>query len=295
MPNSSPQSPAPSPQPVVANLQSPIPNPSLFDTHAHLDQPEFDADRETVVERARAAGVETILCPAVSAASSRAVVQWGEQFKLPAAVGIHPNSTAEAAPDDWAAIVALSEHPAVAAIGETGLDRYWDHSPLRLQQEYLERHFQLARDRGLPIILHCRDAQADLIPMLRAAAADGPLLGVVHAFSGEMDFAAECLALGLHLGFAGNVTYSNKKFELLRAVARTAPEDRLLLETDSPYLVPQAFRGKLKRNEPMHVAATAAFLAQLRGVSIEQLAAATTANARRLFRKRLSKNKFGQI
>jgi TatD DNase family protein len=136
----------------------------------------------------------------------------------------------------------------------------------------------------LPVVIHCRDAQDDLLPMLRAAAARGPLQGVLHAFSGTADFAAECLALGLYISFAGNVTYSNRKVEPLRAVAKTIPDDRLLIETDSPYLVPQVFRGRQRRNEPAHVAHTAAFLAQLRGAPLAELATQTTANARRLFR-----------
>jgi TatD DNase family protein len=255
-----------------------------IDTHAHLDQPEFDADRGEVIARARAAGVETMVCPAVSVASSRAALQLAADFGLHAAVGIHPNSTAEAAPDDWRQIVALASEPRVVAVGETGLDRYRDFAPFPLQQEYLDRHLRLARERDLPVILHCRDAQDDLMPMLRAAAARGPLRGVLHAMSGDAAFAAECLGLGLYVSFAGNVTYSNKKFESIRAAARTIPDDRLLVETDSPYLVPQAFRGRQKRNEPAHVVHTAALLAELRGVPLAQLAAQTTANARRLFR-----------
>ncbi|MCD4728913.1 MAG: TatD family hydrolase [Pirellulales bacterium] len=256
----------------------------LLDTHAHLDQNDFDADRAAVIARAREAGVEAIVCPAVSARSAEAVVRLAEEHELFAAVGIHPNHTAEAEPDDWDRIVELAGNPRVVAIGETGLDRYRDYSPLQLQQEYFDRHLRLARSRDLPVIIHCRDAQDDMLPMLRAAAADGPLVGVLHAFSGTADFAAECLSLGLHVGFAGNVTYSNRKNDYLRDVAHGIPEDRLLIETDSPYLVPQAFRGRKKRNEPAHVVRTAAFLAELRGVSVEQLATATTANARRLFR-----------
>ncbi|MCE5269090.1 MAG: TatD family hydrolase [Planctomycetaceae bacterium] len=256
----------------------------LFDTHAHLDQEEFDADRAEVIRGARTAGVAMMVCPGVSAASSRAAVQVAEEFGLLAAVGIHPNSTTEAAPDDWPAVVAMVGHPRVVAIGETGLDRYWDHAPLGLQQEYLGRHLQLAADRDLPVILHCRDAQDDMLPMLRDAAARGLLRGVMHAFSGTAEFAAECLSLGLHLSFAGNVTYSNRKFDGLREVARAVPEDRILVETDSPYLVPQVFRGKRQRNEPANVVHTAAFLAELRGTTPEQFARATTANARGLFR-----------
>jgi TatD DNase family protein len=256
----------------------------FFDTHAHLDQAEFDADRREVLARAKAAGVETVLCPATDAASSRAVLQLAEEFELPVAVGIHPNSAAEAGPDDWQEIATLSRHAHVVALGETGLDRYWDYAPLATQQDYLDRHLRLAQERGLPVILHCRDAAAELMPMLREAAARGPLHGVLHAFSGDAELAAECVALGLFISFAGNVTYSNRKFDALRAAARAVPDDRLLIETDSPYLVPQVFRGKQKRNEPAHVVHTAAFLAELRGTTVEQLAALTTANARRCFR-----------
>jgi TatD DNase family protein len=254
-----------------------------FDTHAHLDQADFDADRGEVIARAHEAGVTTILCPAVSAESSRAVLRLAERFDLLAAVGIHPNSTHEAAPGDWGEVAAMIDQPRVAALGETGLDRYWDFAPILLQQEYLDRHLRLSQQRDVPVILHCRDAQADMLASLRTATARGPICGVIHAFSGDAAFAAECLAFGLYISFAGNVTYSNKKFEPLRAAARTIPADRLLIETDSPYLVPQIFRGKQKRNEPAHVVQTAAFLAELRGVPLDQFAAATTANARRLF------------
>ena len=255
-----------------------------FDTHAHLDQSDFDGDRGEVIARAHEAGVTTILCPAVSAESSRAVLRLAEQFDLLAAVGIHPNSTHEAAPGDWGEVAAMVDQPRVAALGETGLDRYWDFAPISLQQEYLDRHLRLSQQHDLPVILHCRDAQADMLASLRTATARGPICGVIHAFSGDAAFAAECLAFGLYISFAGNVTYSNKKFEPLRAAARTIPADRLLIETDSPYLVPQIYRGKQKRNEPAHVVQTAAFLAQLRGVPVEHLAAETTSNARRLFR-----------
>ena len=158
----------------------------------------------------------------------RAVLQLAENYDLLAAVGIHPNSTAEAAAGDWQRVVALVDHPRVVALGETGLDRYRDFAPLALQQEYLDRHLRLAQERDLPVIIHCRDAAAELMPMLRAAAARGPLRGVLHAFSGDAAWAAECVALGLHVSFAGNVTYSNKKFDPLRAAARTVPADRLL-------------------------------------------------------------------
>jgi TatD DNase family protein len=152
-----------------------------------------------------------------------------------------------------------------------------------VQQEYFERHLRLAAERGLPVVIHCRDAEADLLAMLRAARAGGPLRGVLHAFSGDAATATECLELGLYVSFGGMVTYKNRKFEPLRTVAAAVPGDRILIETDSPYLVPEPLRGKQKRNEPANVAHTARGLAELRGVSLEEFAAETTANARRLF------------
>jgi TatD DNase family protein len=255
-----------------------------IDTHAHLDQEEFAADRDAVVLRARQASVETIVCVGVSADTSQSALRLAEQFaEIRAAVGIQPNSCAEALPGDWERIVAMADQPRVVALGETGLDRFWDFTPLALQQEYFAWHLQLAQERDLPVIIHCRDADADVLAMLRQAAVRGPLRGVLHAFSGDAAMAAECVALGLHISFAGMVTYTNKKFEPLRAAAAAVPDDRILIETDSPYLVPHPLRGKQKRNEPALVLHTAAMLAQLRGVPLDVFAAQTTANAKRLF------------
>jgi TatD DNase family protein len=256
----------------------------LFDTHAHLDQEEFNADRAAVIEQALAAGVDRILCVAVDAESSAAAVRLAEEFpQVYAAVGIHPNSTAAALPGDWEHILKLLDHPKVVALGETGLDRYWDAAPLELQQAFFVRHLELSCEHRLPVVIHCRDAQENLLPLLRTAAAAGPLRGIMHAMSGDAAFAAECLALGLHISFAGNVTYKNKKFEPLRAAAAVVPLDRLLVETDSPYLTPEPLRGREKRNEPANVTHTAKFLAELRGISFDQLEAATRENALRLF------------
>lgn len=257
-------------------------HPPLFDTHTHLAEDAFADDSTAVLGRAQVAGIYSCLCVGISAASSRRAVQLAEKHDLLAAIGIHPNHVAEAVNHDWDEIIALAEHPQVVAVGETGLDYYRRYASPELQQEYLQRHVQLACELELPLVLHCRDAQEELVRLLRTIAGD-KLSGVLHAFSGDERFAEECLELGLHLGFAGNVTYSNKKFDVLRAVAKTVPEDRLLLETDSPYLVPQALRGRRQRNEPAYLLYTAAFVAELRGVSLEQLAATTTANARRLF------------
>ncbi len=254
------------------------------DTHAHLDAEEFDTDRNDVLARARQAGVQAMICPAISADSGQAILKLAEtHHDIYAAVGIQPNYCAEAASDDWDRVVAMVDHPRIVALGETGLDRHWDFTPFAVQQDYLDRHLQLAARRNLPVILHCREAAADLLPMLREAAQRGPLHGVLHSFSDDLPMAEACLELGLFISFAGAVTYRNRKFQPLREVAAAVPYDRLLVETDSPYLVPHPLRGKHERNEPANVSYTASLLAELRGVSSEHLAAQTAANARRLF------------
>jgi len=260
---------------------------SLFDSHTHLDDEQFDSDRSAVIAACRQSGVETILCVGISAASSRAVLQIAEESQgVYAAVGIQPNYCAEAADGDWQQIISLASHPKVVAIGETGLDRYWDFTPLQMQKDYFFRHIKLARETKLPLVIHCRDAEAELLDMLREATAGEspsgrPIGGVLHAFSGDAAMAGECVELGFHISFAGMVTY--KKSEALRRVALIVPEDRILIETDSPYLVPHPLRGKQKRNEPRNVVHTARCLAEQRGISLEEFASLTTANARRLF------------
>jgi TatD DNase family protein len=253
----------------------------LFDTHAHLDQPDFDADRSDVIARARDAGVGDVIAIGTSAATSAVCLRLAGEFDgVHAAVGMQPNYIAEAQPGDWERIVALCREPGVVAIGETGLDRHWDFTPFDVQQDYFDRHMRLAAERGLPFVVHMRDCDDDILAMLRDAHARGPLVGVMHSFTGSRAMAEECLAMGLYISFAGMVTY--KKSDELRAVAVVVPADRILVETDSPYLSPEPVR-KVKRNEPAHVQHTAACLAEVRGVSVETLAAETTANARRLF------------
>jgi TatD DNase family protein len=187
---------------------------------------------------------------------------------------------AEPKPGDWDRIVGMIDLPGVVAIGETGLDRYWDFTPFDVQQDYFDRHLRLSQERGLPFIVHMRDCDEDILVMLREARQRGPLNGVMHSFTGSRAMADECLAMGLYISFAGMVTF--KKSEELRASAAAVPEDRILVETDSPYLTPEPVR-KIKRNEPAHVRFTAGCLADFRGVTLDQFAAQTTANARRLF------------
>jgi TatD DNase family protein len=253
----------------------------LVDTHAHLDQPEFDEDRAAVIERAKQAGVETMLAVGITAASSAACVELAEKHEgVFAAVGIQPNYCGQAAEGDWQRVLELVERPRVVALGETGLDRYWDYSPFDAQQDYFDRHLRLSQQRGLPFIVHTRDSDADVLAMLREARQRGPLTGVMHSFTGGTQTAAECIELGLYISFAGMVTF--KKSTDLRAVAKAVPDDRMLIETDSPYLSPHPLRGR--RNEPAHLVHTAACLAAERGMSLQDFAALTTANARRLFR-----------
>ncbi len=252
-----------------------------IDTHAHLDDPRFAADLPAALARAAAAGVARVLTIGVDLATSLAAVRLAEAYsELAAVVGIQPNHAAEAAPGDFEQIAELARHPRVVAVGETGLDRHWDRAPFDLQLDFFTRHLTLARDCGKPVVIHCREAEADVVGVLRAEfAARGPVAGVMHSFSGDAATASACVGCGLHVSFAGMLTY--KTAESVRAAAKAVPLDRLLVETDSPYLAPVPMRGK--RNEPAFVVHTGAVLAGVVGVGVEELAAATTANARRLF------------
>lgn len=252
----------------------------LFDTHAHLDDEQLAAQPASVVARAQAAGVTRILAVGTTVASSEACLRLAHSFAgVWAAAGIHPNHSHEAATEDWDQILALAQDPRVVAIGETGLDKHWDFAPFALQQDYFDRHIRLSQQLGKPFIVHMRDCEADIMDMLRAARSRGPLTGIMHSFTGDAAMAEECVALGLHISFAGMVTF--KKSEDLREVARGIPGDRLLVETDSPYLSPHPHRG-VRPNEPALVVHTAQCLADARGTTLEVLAQTTTANARRL-------------
>ena len=253
----------------------------LIDTHAHLASPKLAHDLAAILDRAAEAGVTQVIAIATTAADAAAVLALaGEHPGVFAAVGIHPNDAAEATPGDWATIEGLASDPRVVAIGETGLDRHWDRTPFAHQQEWFERHLHLAASRDLPIIIHSRDCQRDVIDQL--ARRPHPVRGIQHAFTGTWEEAEALLGLGLHISFAGMLTFENRALDALREVAARVPLDRLLVETDSPYLSPHPFRGK--RNEPARVAVTAEAVARARGVGFEEVAAATTANARSLFR-----------
>jgi TatD DNase family protein len=253
----------------------------LIDTHAHLDDGQFRDDLPAVLERAAAAGVHQIITIATTAPSSAACVALAAKHPaLLATVGIQPNNAAEAVPGDWDEVVRLVTAGRVVAVGETGLDRHWDYTPFPQQEDYFARHLELARTHRLAVVIHCREAEADVVRMLRADyERDGPVRGVMHSFTGDAATAEACLAMGQYISFAGMVTYKNA--EALRAVAAKIPLDRLLVETDSPYLAPVPVRGK--RNEPAFVVHTAACLAQVKGVGADVIAEHTMVNAQRLF------------
>jgi TatD DNase family protein len=253
----------------------------LIDTHAHLDEDAFSGDIERCLVRAQEAGVMRVITIGTTLASTRKAIELAEKYsQVFATVGIHPNYAATAGEDDWPEILKLAAHPRVVGVGETGLDRYWDHSPIELQLDYFHRHLNLARSLKKPFIVHCRDADADVLDVLKAEfAANGPLHGVMHCFSGSREMAEECLRFGMDLSFAGPITF--KKNADLRDTAAAVPLERVMVETDAPYLAPTPHRGK--RNESAWVKFTAQQLAEARGIPLEELAAATTANATRVF------------
>ena len=254
----------------------------LIDTHAHLDDGRFDRDRAEVLARAAAAGLERIVAVGIDAESSRATVRLAESSALLfATVGIHPNESGKAAPGDWDEVVRLASHPRVRGIGETGLDRYRDRTPFAVQEEWFVRHLELGRRLDLCVVIHCREADGDVVRLLREQfAAHGPIRAVLHSFTGTAETAAACVAMGLHVSLAGMLTY--KTAANVREIAATVPLGRLLVETDCPYLSPEPVRGK--RNEPAHVAHTAACLAGLHALTPEAMGEQTTRNARELFK-----------
>ena len=254
----------------------------LIDTHAHLFDKRLRSDLPAVLARAAAAGVERAVCIGIDRDSNRESVRLANQHPmLVAAVGLQPNGLAEVGPGDWDEVVRLAEtEPKVVAIGETGLDRYWDKAPFPLQEEFFARHMGLARRLGRPFVIHCREAEADTVRMLREEFdRHGPVRAVMHSFSGDLATAHACLQIGLYISFAGMLTYPTA--QNLRGVAAEMPLDRLLVETDCPYLAPVPHKGK--RNEPAYVAHTAAVLAECKGVSAEEIAEHTTRNAKALF------------
>jgi len=253
--------------------------PDLFDTHAHLHFPEFDGDLGAVLERARAAGVRRMLTIGTDVDTSRAAIALAQgEPDVWAAVGIHPHDAARADEAALAGIERLAGEPRVVAIGEIGLDFFRNLSPPDAQERTFRRLLGLARRTGKPALVHCRDAHADVLRVLESEGV-GEVGGIMHCFSGDVEIARRCLELGLLISLAGPVTYKNAR--ALADVARFVPADRLVIETDCPFLPPQGHRGQ--RNEPALLTVTAAHVAGVRGEPVERLAARLTANGCALF------------
>lgn len=251
----------------------------LFDTHAHIAEEEYELDREEVLERARGAGVAYINNVGYNLESSRRAITLAENHNMVyASVGFHPHNAIEAGPDYLGELKNMSAHPRVVALGEIGLDYYRDLSPREMQRKVFREQLSLARELSLPVIIHDRDAHGDLMDILRDLRL-GAAGGVMHCYSGSWEMAQECLAMGFYISIAGPVTYQNAS--RLKDVAGRVPIDRLLLETDAPYLTPSPHRGK--RNEPSYIVFTAAEMAALKGMNVEELAKTCTENGRRLF------------
>jgi len=282
-----------------------IPKLELFDTHAHVGmihegchceslihaqfhgqfpsvinvQDDFDKDYDFQIVG--------IVSPSTTVDSSRQSIKLAQKYPLLyAAVGIHPNNTGKVNQNDWSEIVELSKNQYVTAIGETGLDRYWDTVPFEVQRQFFERHLGLSKERNLPILIHSRDCDDDMLAILGNMAKVSPVYGIIHSFSSTPDVAERYLDMGLSISFSGAVTYTNRKFSGLREAAKIVPDERLIIETDSPFLTPHPYRGKLDNNVPLMTAFTAKTLASLRGTTIETITDVTTANARKIFRKK---------
>jgi len=253
---------------------------AFFDSHCHLDPMRYGDDLPQVIARARAAGVTQMVVIGTRAADSEAAATLAAREEgIISAAGIHPNDVAEIATDEWDRVVQLLADGRSRVVGETGLDWYRDFAPRQLQRDFFDRHLRLAQELRLPVVIHTRDSIRDTLDMLHNALRRGPLVPVLHSFTGSAAEAAEAIDMGCYLGFAGMVTFRSAAD--LREVAKTVPLERLLIETDSPFLSPEPYRGR--RNEPSHVIHTARCLAIARGEPLEKLAVATTANAERVF------------
>ena len=251
----------------------------LVDSHCHLDFPDFAAEREAIVARARSAGVETMLTIATRLDEFDAVRAIAEAHnEIWCSVGVHPHEAKDHTALLPQQLVALAAHPKVVGIGETGLDFHYDLSPRDIQERVFRTHIGASRETGLPLIVHAREADGEVADILDE---ERPPPGVMHCFSSGRALAEAALELGFYISVSGIVTFRNA--EELRAIVRDVPLDRLLVETDAPYLAPVPYRGK--RNEPAFVTATAATVAELKGLELEHLAAMTSANFFRLFGK----------
>ncbi len=253
----------------------------LIDSHAHLDDLRYDTDRDNVLQRAEAAGIEAIVTIGCDLATSQAAVALAHAHpNILATIGVHPHEAKEIGEGWYESFRSLAQHPKVVAYGEIGLDYHYDHSPREIQRQRFREQIRLARELALPLIIHTREAQDDTVTILREEGA-ADVGGVFHCFSGDAWLAKDALELGFYLSFSGVLTFKNAT--MLRDIAKTIPLDRLMVETDSPYLTPVPYRGK--RNEPAYVQYVAETLAEIRGnESVESIARSTVDNTKRVFR-----------
>ena len=253
----------------------------LIDSHVHLDDLRYDTDRDTVLQRAAAAGVEAMVTIGCDLATSQAAVALAQAHpQIFATIGVHPHEAKEIKEGWYESLQSLARQPKVVAYGEIGLDYHYDHSPREIQRQRFREQIHLARELALPLIIHTREAQEDTVTILREEGA-GDVGGVFHCFSGDAWLAKDALDLGFYLSFSGVLTFKNAT--MLRDIAKTVPLDRLMVETDCPYLAPVPYRGK--RNEPAYVQYVAETLAEVReNGGIESIAQATVDNTKRVFK-----------
>lgn len=251
----------------------------LFDTHAHLNAEQFNEDLPEVIQRAKEEGVETIVVVGFDRPTITKAMEICDQYDfIYASIGWHPVDAIDMTDEDLAWIEELSSHPKVVALGEMGLDYYWDKSPKSVQKEVFRRQIQLAKKVKLPIIIHNREATADIVTILKEEGAS-EVGGIMHCYSGSVEVAKECLEMNFYISLGGPVTFKNARKP--KEVAEAVPLNKLLIETDCPYLAPHPYRGK--RNEPSYVKLVAEQIAELKGISYEEVAKQTTSNAKKLF------------
>ncbi|MCY7467518.1 TatD family hydrolase [Bacillus safensis] len=252
----------------------------LFDTHAHLNAEQYNEDLEQVIERAKSEKVEKIVVVGFDRPTITRAMELIEEYDfIYAAIGWHPVDAIDMTDEDLAWIKDLSQHEKVVAIGEMGLDYYWDKSPKDVQKEVFRRQIALAKEVNLPIVIHNRDATEDVVTILKEEGA-AEVGGIMHCFTGSLETAKACMEMNFYISFGGPVTFKNAKKP--KEVVKEIPRDKLLIETDCPYLTPVPFRGK--RNEPSYVKYIAEQIAELREISFEELAELTTKNAKKVFR-----------
>jgi TatD DNase family protein len=253
----------------------------FIDSHAHLDDPRFDQDRENVIESLREDGVDVVINIGADKESSLSTLELARKYdNIYAVAGVHPHSASELEEDVVEALREIAKEEKVVAIGEIGLDFYYDNSPRDIQRKWFKAQLQLAKELGLPVVIHTRDAAKETYDILKEAAADGKLKVLMHCYSGSAEMAMDYARLGFYIALGGAVTFKNARVP--REVASVVPLENLMIETDCPYMTPEPFRGK--RNEPKLVNLVAEKIAEIKAMPVEELAKATADNARNFFR-----------